>query len=304
MTQPTPLSRRWRAIVNTDAKNEADDQFAIVHALLSPSLDVRGVIPAHFGLRSQTSLEDSRAEVDFLLSHMGMGDSIRVENGARCALADVTTPVPSDGARLIIEEALREDAGPLFVAFLGPLTDMASALLMTPEIADRDVTVIWIGGPPYDDAPPAYWPEFNLSNDVVAANVVFRSELAVWQVPMSTYVTVAVSYAELRQKVAPCGELGEYLVTQLIDWNERNTTRPMEFRSLGDSPAIGVMINPFCGRFTHRPAPTFTTDAAYDFSNSYRPIRVYDTIDARFILEDFFAKLRLFTAGTISPRSA
>ena len=33
-----PSSRR-RVIIDTDAKNEADDQFAIVHALLSPSLD-------------------------------------------------------------------------------------------------------------------------------------------------------------------------------------------------------------------------------------------------------------------------
>ena len=30
-----PETRR-RVIINTDAKNEADDQFAIVHALLSP----------------------------------------------------------------------------------------------------------------------------------------------------------------------------------------------------------------------------------------------------------------------------
>jgi hypothetical protein len=35
------VSRR-HVIIDTDAKNEADDQFAIVHALLSPSLDVRG----------------------------------------------------------------------------------------------------------------------------------------------------------------------------------------------------------------------------------------------------------------------
>jgi inosine-uridine nucleoside N-ribohydrolase len=299
MSLPSPLARQFRAILNTDAKNEADDQYAIVHALLSPSLDVRGIIPAHFGLRphrSQSSLEDSRAEVDHILDLMGLAGAVRVENGAPYALPDSTTPVPSDGARLIIEEAMREEAGPLFVAFLGPLTDMASALLTEPQIADRDVTVIWIGGPPYDDGPPAYWPEFNLSNDVVAANVVFRSNLSVWQVPMSTYVMVAVSYAELHQKVAPHGALGEYLVAQLIAWNEHNATQPMEYRSLGDSPAIGVMINPFCGRFIERPAPTFTSDRTYDFSLPNRPIRVYETVDARFLLEDFFAKLQQFAS--------
>jgi inosine-uridine nucleoside N-ribohydrolase len=41
--------RKRRVIIDTDAKNEADDQFAIVHGLLSPTLDVRGLIAAHFG---------------------------------------------------------------------------------------------------------------------------------------------------------------------------------------------------------------------------------------------------------------
>jgi inosine-uridine nucleoside N-ribohydrolase len=299
MTLPRPLARRRRVILNTDAKNEADDQYAIVHALLSPSLDMRGIIPAHFGLRpgrSETSMEDSRAEVDLILSYMQLSDSVRVENGAAHALPDLTTPVPSPGANLIIEEALRDEADPLYIAFLGPLTDMASALLIEPRIAERNVTVVWIGGPPYDGSTPAYWPEFNLSNDVIAANIVFGSKLAVWQVPMSTYVMVAVTYAELEEKVAPCGELGAYLGHQLIEWNERHMNQPMEYRSLGDSPAVGLMINPFCGRFAERPAPGFAYDCTYDLTVAHRPIRVYDTIDARFILEDFFAKLRRFTA--------
>jgi purine nucleosidase len=50
-----------RIIIDTDAKNEADDQYAIVHALLSPTLDVRGIVPAHFGTRkSSRSMEESR----------------------------------------------------------------------------------------------------------------------------------------------------------------------------------------------------------------------------------------------------
>jgi inosine-uridine nucleoside N-ribohydrolase len=291
-----PLARRWRVIVNTDAKNEADDQFAIVHALLSPSLDVRGLIAAHFGQRpgrSETSMEDSREEIDLILDLMNLRDRVRVENGAPYRLPDVTTPVRSAGAELIVEESLRDD-DPLFIAFLGPLTDMASALLIEPAIAERDITVVWIGGPPYDGAPPAYWPEFNLSNDVIAANVVFSSSVRLWQVPMSTYVTVPIGYAELQQKVAPCGKLGAYLTQQLIDWNARHTAVPMEFRSLGDSPAIGVIINPSCGRAITRSAPTFTYDCRCETTPDGRPIRVYETIDARFILEDFLAKLQLF----------
>ena len=53
---------RRRLILSTDAKNEADDQYAIVHALLSRILDVRGIVPAHFGTdRGRDSMLQSRA---------------------------------------------------------------------------------------------------------------------------------------------------------------------------------------------------------------------------------------------------
>ena len=58
-TLPELTDAERRVIVDTDAKNEADDQYAIVHALLSPTLDVRGIVPAHFGTeRSTTSMLD------------------------------------------------------------------------------------------------------------------------------------------------------------------------------------------------------------------------------------------------------
>ena len=77
-------SNRRRVIINTDAKNEADDQFAIVHALLSPSLEVRGLIAAHFGTsRSNRSMEESREEIDLLLELLGLEDQITVANGRR-----------------------------------------------------------------------------------------------------------------------------------------------------------------------------------------------------------------------------
>ncbi len=37
-----PADTKQRVIINTDAKNEADDQYAIVHAVLTPSFDLHG----------------------------------------------------------------------------------------------------------------------------------------------------------------------------------------------------------------------------------------------------------------------
>ncbi|MEU6714406.1 nucleoside hydrolase [Nonomuraea sp. NPDC046802] len=286
-------------IIDTDAKNEADDQFAIVHALLSPSLDIRGLVAAHFGnRRTRSSLEESREEIDLLLRLMKLDGQVQVADGVPYALPDVGTPVRTPGVELIIDEAMRDVAEPLYVAFLGPLTDMASALLLEPRIAERDVTVVWIGGGGYDGrGPQGGRPEFNLSNDIVAANIVFSSQVRVWQVPAPTYRMTTVGYAELDAKVAPCGEIGEYLVRQLVEWNEGLPGPSIEFRALGDSPAVGLMLHPNCGTWVERPAPNFRHDGSHDFSVQNRPIRAYDSIDARFIHEDFFAKLRAFAGN-------
>jgi purine nucleosidase len=287
---PFPPAVKQRVIVNTDAKNEADDQYAIVHAILTPSFELHGIIPAHFGTgKSATSMQDSYDETMLLLRLMGLEREVRVEAGATHAMPDESTPVDSPGAQLIIEAAMADDDRPLHIAFYGPLTDMASALLLDPQIADRNIRVLWIGGGPW----PSGGREYNLSNDIHAANVVMKSNLEMWQIPRSTYRTMSVSYAELIEKVYPQGEIGKYLVEQLLEHNAR--TRPeMEYRSLGDSPCIGIIMDPECGQWTWQPAPTFDQQMHYIHTGQYRPIRVYDNVNTRFIHEDLFAKLAQF----------
>jgi len=287
----SPASRR-RVIVNTDAKNEADDQFAVVHAVLSPTLDVRGLIAAHFGNhRSDRSMAESRAELDLLLRLMGRTGEITAVNGAATAIPDEQTPRDSAGARLIIEESKLE--GRLFVAFLGPLTDMASAILLDPAIVERDVVVIWIGGVGYGGVESYPGLEFNLGNDIAAANVVFDSGITVWQVPSTVYSQVSVGYAELEEKIGGTSELADYLIRQMVEWNATYHPEPIESRSLGDSPAIALMLYPRGGQFRIVPAPRFGREGHY-LPGSGHPIRVVESVDVRFLLEDMFAKIRRF----------
>lgn len=291
MTVEFPPAKRLRVIINTDAKNEADDQFAIVHALLTPTFTIPGIVPAHFGTRRTTdSLRQSHDEVVKLLDLMGWAGRVPIADGAPHALPDETTPVPSAGADLIIQEALRDDPRPLHVAFFGPLTDMASALLLEPAIADREVRVVWIGGGEW----PNGGPEFNLSNDIHAANVVMRSRVDVWQIPLPVFQLMGVGYAELLERVWDQGAIGRYLCEQLLIWNAAHVDRPIEHRALGDSPAVGVILDPRCGRWSLRLAPEFDASMRYVHTGTHRPIRVYESVDARFVLEDFFAKLARF----------
>lgn len=289
-----PREKQVRVITDTDAKNEADDQFAIVHALLSPKFDNVGLIAAHYGMdRNADSMERSFRELELILDKMGFDGKIAYR-GAAHPLPSPSEPVDSEGARLIIREAMKEDDRPLYVTFLGPLTDMASAYLMEPRIADR-VTVIWIGGGKY----PNGGPEFNLGNDIHAANVVFSSPIRVWQVPKNVYEMMPVSLAELQYRVSPCGEIGRYLFDQLIEHSLEEGPRKSAFRTgeswvLGDSPAAGLILYEHRFEYDWVSAPLITQDMTYVHTGLNRPIRVYRHIDSRLILEDLYAKLALF----------
>lgn len=77
---------------------------------------------------------------------------------------------------------MKDDPRLLFVTFLGPITDLASAVLLEPKIQGR-LTAVWIGGGSY---PAGGW-EYNLSYDINAANVVMKSNLDLWQIPQNVY---------------------------------------------------------------------------------------------------------------------
>ena len=285
-----PEEKKVRVILNTDAKNEVDDQFAIVQALLTESFDLKGLVAAHFGKeKSPHSMEDSYEEIKHLLTLMGKENSVPVFRGAERAIDSETDPVDSEGARLIIEEAMKEDHRPLYLAFLGPLTDMASALILEPEIQRKNITVIWIGG---GNWPTGGW-EYNLQNDILAVILIFSTHPPLWQIPRNVYRMVPVSFTEMKVMVYPYGKIGRYLTENVIRFNNSMPSRPVEYRNLGDSPAIGVIMYPDCGQWENKPAPEINADMHYIHTGKNREIRVYQNISARFILEDFYAKLKL-----------
>ncbi|NQX63586.1 nucleoside hydrolase [Paenibacillus qinlingensis] len=288
-----PEKKQIRVIINSDAKCEADDQYAIVHAILSPRLQIKGIIGAHYGTRSATGAEDSYQEILHVLDLMGLSEKYYVVKGANHKIPNNQTAVPSDGADMIIQEAMKDDPLPLFVTFQGALTDLASAYLQEPRIADR-LTAVWIGGGTY----PGGNTEFNLSNDIEAAQVVFNSPIPLWQVPKNVYDMVRVGLAELAVKVRPHGEIGRYLFEYLIQHNIKNGDRLQwpkgEIWVLGDSPAVSLLLDDQEFDYDYIEAPEITLEMGYRPKPGNRKIRVYRRVDSRFLLEDFYAKLELF----------
>ena len=285
-----PNEKKIRVILDTDAKNEVDDQFAIVQAVLSESFDIKGIVASHFGNeKSKRSMEDSYDEIKKVLSLMEI-NNIPVYHGAKEAIKKDLISQDSEGIRFIINEAMTDDERPLYIAVLGAITNIASALLLEPKIADKNITIIWIGGRDY---PNGGW-EYNLKNDVNAANIVLKSNIQLWQVPRNVYRMMPVTFAELWTKVYPFGKIGKYLAQNVVDFNNAWINRPTEYRILGDSPAIGIMLFDDCGEWQLMPAPEIDENMNYIYNDNNRLIRVYKNIDSRFILEDLYSKLKLF----------
>jgi hypothetical protein len=290
-----PEEKIIRVIIDTDAKNEADDQFAIVHAVLSPKLEHVGFIATHYGInRHQDSMQRSYDELETIFKKMQLPwDSLCI-HGAERPMETKHECYTSEGSSLIVQEAMKDDPRSLYVLFLGPLTDLAAAYLQEPRIANR-LTAIWIGGGAY----PSGGPEFNLGNDIIAANVVFSSPIALWQVPKNVYEMMPVSFAELQQRVYGKGEIGRYLFEQLNEHAHEPIPLSSAFRTgeswvLGDSPAVGLLLYEHRFSFDWVEAPIIGSGMQYIHTKQNRPIRVYRSIDSRLILDDFYAKLSLF----------
>lgn len=293
-----PEEKRVRVIVSMDAANEVDDAYAIVHALLTPQFIVKGIVAAHFKDRVPQSMEKSYDEVVRIVEKCDLSDKVALLRGAPKPLDDLKTPVISEGAELIIREALSEDPRPLYVLCGGPLTDVASAYLKNPEIASR-ITVVWSGGGAYPDNAN----EYNLSNDVNSVNVIFSSLMNVWQIPSNVYSMVRVGTAEIALKVKPCGSIGDYLYKTMLKFNEdkkhvKGWPRGEDW-TFGDSPGISLILNPnqHTDYYDMVPAPRISSDLKYEKMDGNREIRVYKHVNGRIVLDDFFAKLQLAYGG-------
>ena len=321
-----PDQKKKRVIIHTDAKNEADDQFAIVHHLLTPYLDVKGIIGAHFEGKYEfwfakneqhlrgTSMQQSVDEIKKVLEIMELED-ISVWGGAKRGLDQKVdyvkdflgsdgNPIPekreellkllpaSEGADEIIKEAMKDDSRQLFVTCLGSITDIAIAFLREPAIAKR-MTMIWIGGGVY----PKGNLEFNLFQDIRAAQILFASPLNIWQVPQSTYTQMMTSLAELEYKVLPQGKIGRYLFEQMEEFNRYMAEGwpHGENWCIGDMATVAVLMNEGMDgvEYITRKAPKINLEETYSENPTGKEIRVYQRLSSRMAFEDFFSKLAL-----------
>lgn len=307
------LNPRFRVILDNDFAGDPDGLVQLAHHLLSPTVDIRGIISSH--LRedddwntTENSVARGIKEVIELARVMGIENIPPVLAGSEKPMKSATAPAHSQGAQLILDEANRSDVNtPLYVLCGGSLTSVASAWLLDPTISEK-LIVIWIGGPEYPghrDVPPNAMPiEYNLLEDLIAGQVVFNlSTLHLWQIPRNIYRDCNASLAELIVRMKNKSELGAYLFEKIsvaVRRNIESTGFFSEMYSLGDSPLVlltalqtGFEPAPASSQWIEIARPQINDDGAYLFADSRNQVRVFTLIDVRLMLEDMYAKFEI-----------
>lgn len=282
-------------VLDTDTYNEIDDQFALAYLIRSEEkFNLKAICAAPFyNAKSEgpaDGMEKSFQEIHHILELIGRRDLAgAVYRGSEAWMKDEKTPVPSEAASMLAKFAMEySPEEPLYVIAIGAITNVASAMLINPEIIDR-IVLIWLGGNAHE------WPdneEFNCMQDVAAARVVFDSGAALVQLPCAGVVSAFTTCAgELEMFLRGKNKLCDYLV----DIVERDGAAESSYRTwtraIWDVTAVGWLLgdNFMRDKLVASPIPQY--DHHYSFNGDRHLIRYVYHINRDALFEDLFRKL-------------
>ncbi|MBL8164521.1 MAG: nucleoside hydrolase [Anaerolineae bacterium] len=155
-------------------------------------------------------MELSYQEIIKVFDLMDAPSAGKVFRGSPGYLTSLDAPIRSDAAKFIVERALAQDERPLYIAAIGCLTNIASALLMAPEIASR-IVVLWTSTyPSFVNLNHA--PSLNLVQDVLASKLIYDCGVPLVFLP-GYYIgeQLKLSLADVETYVRGKGKIGDYL---------------------------------------------------------------------------------------------
>lgn len=283
-------------VLDTDTFNEVDDQFALAYLLASSEkLNLKALYAAPFFNHHSKSPRDGMLKsYDEILRLLELTDSCKfiplTHKGSEIYLPDENTPVPSAAAADLIKRAEKYCAEkPLYVVAIGAITNVASALLQQPDIAEK-IVIVWLGGHgrEFQDTK-----EFNLYQDVAASRVIFKSGAPVVQLPCMGVVSgFSIPYIELDYYLSGQNALCDFLVSRVKDEIDNCGKHLAISRVLWDVTAVAWLLNDnnrfMYSRLDCLPVPEYDGLYAYDHS---RFIQYVYYINRDNLASDLFLKL-------------
>lgn len=235
---------RIDVVLDTDAYNEIDDQFAISYLLRScEKINAKAIYAAPFfngnSENPKDGMEKSYLEIKKLLKLLD--ENVPVFKGAESYLEDEKTPVISDSARDLAERAMSySPENPLYVVAIGAITNIASAMLLNPMVGENCV-LVWLGGHArhYSDTK-----EFNMMQDIAAARVAMSGKIPLVQLPCGGVVSsFIISKPELEFWFKGKSPIADYLAENTIKAAEKYAKGKPWTRCIWDVTAVAWLLN-------------------------------------------------------------
>lgn len=295
-----PPVDRVRVVIDTDAANEVDDQFAVTYAALSPErLAIEALYAAPFQRPAAAGRDTSRpwfaptpaegmahshAELRRVVEALGDESlAARLHAGAEAWLPAPDRPVPSPAAEDLVARA-RQGPAPLYVVALGAPTNVASALVMAPELVDA-VVVVWLGGNGTWWSPAA---EFNVYQDRYASRVLLDSGVPLVHVPCRQVTEkLTTTPAEIDQRVRGRGAIGDYLADTYDSFDDASHRA----KQLWDVGAIAWLTHPEWCPSALVPSPRLLDDLSWGHDPTRHLIREVRDVDPDAVFDDLFDRL-------------
>ena len=207
-----------KIIIDTDPGQ--DDAFAILLALGSPELDVvavtavAGNAPLGKTERNARQILELAGRPDIrvapgcarpMVRPLRTAEYVHGESGLEGwdAPALATPALSVHGVDLIIDAIMAAPEGEITLCLLGPLTNIAMALVKEPRIARRIREIVLMGGGYFEGGNITPAAEFNIFVDPHAAHVVFASGAPLTMVPIDCTYKAILTPAWLSQASRP-----------------------------------------------------------------------------------------------------
>ncbi|OAV44798.1 nucleoside hydrolase [Lewinella sp. 4G2] len=277
-------------LIDADTANEIDDLFAIVGAIAQDDRGetgpvLAGITAAQFHtspLASATSADESQALNERIVRLMGR-PALRTLVGSNRPLADAKTPNRSPAATFILERAsLASKQNKLQIFVLGPCTNVASALLLNPKIAEV-IHVRYLGF--WYNAETGVYDkkEFNTGNDSIALNLLLNNpKLEFTVMTATTSEALQMSRADLNERL-PQGHPVTKMLQRRWDtfdrwWTDEDANK--QHWTMWDVASLEAWFEPDLATLSELPAPADNLD---------RNIKVYTAIDSAAMLDRYFS---------------
>ncbi len=206
-----------------DTDTASDDAVAMCMALRHPEIDVLGFTVVAGNVPLEQAVQNALFTVELcgpptpvyagasqpLLRDLATAENVHGNDGLGDIGLDLAGRRAADGwAPEVIVDTIRSSPGEVTLVMLGPLTNLATALLWAPDIAQAVPRVVIMGGTgehgPGNVSPTA---EFNFWVDPEAARIVLRSgmplELVGWDISIASAVVTERRRDELRRLDTP-----------------------------------------------------------------------------------------------------